>query len=162
VKSIFIDGKEILVDAEDFKRISQHSWRLSYSQTKRAIRTQVCVQTDIDYKTVKLHRFIVNAPEDFDVDHKNGNPLDNRKENLRVCTRSSNLQNASKYQRKGGTSSRYKGVSWHKAAKKWEAGLQVDGKRKWLGLFDLEIDAAKAYNEAASQYFGEFARINNL
>lgn len=92
-----------------------------------------------------------------DVDHINHNGLDNRRINLRVCTRSENLGN----QRKGiNQSSNFKGVNWDKFYKKWEARIKIYGKRKRLGRFESEIDAAQAYDIAAIKHFGEFACTN--
>ena len=151
-----------LVDDDDFTRLSRHTWWASEMTNERSDKSQWSVETQIDGKTVKMHRFITNAPEDMDVDHKNGNQFDNQKDNLRVCTRSQNLANASKYVRRKGSSSKFKGVSWYSKPKKWAASLQCNGERIWLGLFELEVDAARTYNEAARKYFGEFAKVNNV
>lgn len=106
---------------------------------------------------VYLHRLIMNSPKDLQIDHINGNRLDNRKENLRVCTKSQNAMN-SKLARTN--TSGYKGVNWDKRYNKWRARIKLNKKEKHLGFFNNKEDAAKAYNEAAIKYFGEFARIN--
>lgn len=155
-------GIDVIVDADDFNMLNTYTWWLCKTKTKRAVKTQLSAQTTVKGKTVKMHRLIMQAPLGVDVDHINGNPLDNRKANLRICSRSENLMNAGKYTRRNKCSSKYKGVSWHKATKKWEAGLQVNGKRKWLGLFLEEQSAAVAYNLAALKYFGQFANLNVL
>lgn len=105
-----------------------------------------------------MHRFITNAPKELEVDHINGNRLDNRKENLRICTKSQNLRN----QHKTCGSSKYKGVSWRVRANKWESRIYVDGKKLFLGLYSDEEDAAKAYDKAAIQHYKEFAKTNIL
>jgi hypothetical protein len=91
-----------------------------------------------------------------ELDHKNRDNSDNRIDNIREATRSENCANRSRW----GTSSRYRGVHYHSRLKKWEAGIRVDGKRKYLGVFHKEIDAALAYDQAAREFFGNFAMTN--
>jgi hypothetical protein len=95
--------------------------------------------------------------QDVFVDHINGNGLDNRKSNLRICTHQQNCENSRKRKK---SFSKYKGVYWSKNAKKWVAQITIDGKSKHLGYFELEEDAAAAYDKAAVKYFGEFACLN--
>jgi len=109
--------------------------------------------------TVRLHRLIMNAPDDVEVDHADGNRLDIRKKNLRVATHAENQRNTGKPIT---NTSGYKGVSWRKANNKWTAYIGVDGKPVWLGYFSNKKDAAMAYNEAAIKYYGEFARLNEI
>lgn len=99
----------------------------------------------------------MQAPKGMVVDHINHNGLDNRKANLRIATFSENRRNSRKAK---DTSSKYKGVSWHKNNKKWHAGININGRRKHLGSFDDEIQAAKAYDEVARKYHGEFSSLN--
>lgn len=108
-------------------------------------------------RSVPMHRELLKAQKGKVVDHINHNGLDNRRENLRVCTYSQNLMNM----RKTRGSSKYKGVSFHKRAKKWMAYIKK-GDRKHIGYFDDEISAAKAYNEEARRIFGRFALLNNI
>lgn len=97
-------------------------------------------------------------PEDgFWVDHINGDTLDNRRSNLRLCTVSGNNHNRMKS--KNNTSG-YKGVSWLKQNQKWRAYIKVNSKDKHLGCYLDKEDAARAYDKAAKEYFGEFARLN--
>jgi hypothetical protein len=107
-------------------------------------------------KAVLMHRFILDRPSG-DVDHINGDGLDNRRANLRVTTR--RLNNANAFHRSGGTS-RFKGVSWDARRMHWQAGICPAGKRISLGRFAAEIEAAVAYDEAAREAFGAFARLN--
>lgn len=93
-----------------------------------------------------------------DIDHIDGNRLNNKIDNLRVCTRAENCRNSVS---KVG-SSIYKGVQWDKVRKKWQANIVFNNKRVFLGRYDTELEAAKVYNKAALEYFGEFARINVL
>jgi hypothetical protein len=100
----------------------------------------------------------MNAPAGSIVDHKYGDGLDNRKINLRIATEAQNRYNRRKTSKR--TSSKYKGVYYKKQCSKYCAVIGCNGKKTFLGHFDNEIDAAKAYDEAAKKLFGEFARLN--
>lgn len=145
-------GKVALVDDEDYERVSKYKWYINNGYAR----------TDVgpNGKPIYLHRFIMYLyDESVRLDHINDNRCDDRKSNLRVATSSQNRANMNKPV--GGTS-KYKGVSWDKAAQKWRASIRVDYKKKFLGLFVNEEDAARTYDEAALKYFGEFARINGV
>lgn len=104
--------------------------------------------------SILMHRLILDAPHEFDVDHINGIPLDNRRENLRLCTPQENLRNQSP---RGG-SSQFKGVRMKRGV--WRAAITVDRQEIYLGTFHCETTAARAYDAAARERFGEFARLN--
>ncbi len=144
-------GKCALVDDEDYEELSKHKW----CATKTACGF-VAVREKAG-KRILMHRQIMSAPKSLDVDHKNHNTLDNRKENLRICSPSQNLAN--QRLRTGGTS-KYKGVCWHKANKKWAACVRFKWENIHLGLFNDEIKAAQAYDRKAVELFGEFAWLN--
>lgn len=151
---------EALVDDTDFERVSEHKW---YAKVERRADCSVRVYAVRNVPregggqmTQRLHRFIMDAPTDVQMDHINGDGLDNRRENLRVCTRSENQRNM----RPRGGYSQYKGVTLFKRDAKWVARIWFDGKKIYLGKFDDEKAAAMAYDSAATNFFGPFARTN--
>lgn len=151
-------GKVAIVDDGDFKYLNQWKWWLDGRPTRRTDYARRKIKTPEDkWKKVSMHRAILNVAEGVPVDHINGNGLDNRRENLRVCTLTQNMQNAPL--RKDSTSG-YKGVHWFERRGKWVAYINFQGKRVHLGYHDKKEDAAGAYNEAAKKYHGEFARLN--
>jgi len=105
-----------------------------------------------------MHREIAQTPEGLECDHINGNSLDNRKANLRSATRQQNCWNSRK--RRPKSLSKYKGVSWNKRGQPWKAMLTANGKTMYLGCFDNQKQAAKAYDTAAKKYYGKFAALN--
>ena len=146
-------GQFALVDEEDFDWLSAWYWTalIRPGRSPYAFRK-------VNGKPVYLHRFIMGDPPEMDVDHKDGNGLNCRRDNLRVCTHARNQQNYSKCSTV--TSSSFKGVTWDKNRRKWMARIKVNRKFSNLGRFENEQDAACAYDEAANQLFGEFARLN--
>jgi hypothetical protein len=105
-----------------------------------------------------MHRDVLNPPDHLFVDHINHNGLDNRIANLRTATPQQNSYNRIHFRKN--PSSKYKGVSFKKKEKKWTAQIRYDGKSKFIGTFDSEIEAAKAYDKAAKLYHKEFAALN--
>lgn len=104
-----------------------------------------------------MHRFILDAPHGMEVDHKNGDGLDCRRENMRLATRK---QNAFNRKRPSVNTSGFKGVTLVKPTGKWLAQIEVGGKNMHLGTYESKIEAARAYDKAAIKYHGEFARLN--
>ncbi len=145
-------GKFALVDDEDFERINQYKWYAGKNKRTYYAGRHFCSRT-----TIRMHRVIMNAPKGMEVDHRDGNGLNNCKGNLRFCTQSQNQQNQQALQ--GGTSL-YKGVSSHTKDKKWRACITLNSKTYYLGNFYNEIKAALAYDEKAKELFGEFAYLN--
>ena len=149
-------GFAALVDPEDFELLSQLKWHIHEKHNIKYARHTY--YRSGKYGTCLMHRLVLNAPDNLIVDHINGDGLDNRKANLRLCTHSENLLNRSP--RRG--TSIYKGVYWHNKDRRWTATISKDGKRRRIGGFTSEIEAAKAYDKAAKELHGEFARLNFL
>lgn len=149
-------GKYSIVDSRDYEFLNQWKWHYHEGY---ACRTKHIGIYNGKRKRIKIfmHRLLIDIPEGMEVDHKNGNRADNRRWNLRICTRSQNNHN----QKKTRGVSKYKGVTWDKNRKLWSALIR-NGKVINLGRFELEIEAALAYNKAANKFFGKFARLNKV
>lgn len=159
VKAIpLTQGYEAIVGDEDYEELAKHRWHVQHkgntSYARRDIRTG-----PRSTLVVFMHGQLVSPPHGYVVDHINRNGLDNRRQNLRVCTQAENMRNRAA-NRNG--SSPFKGVSWHKTKHRWFANIWVDGRLSELGGFMAEIDAARVYNVAALFFFGEYARLNEV
>lgn len=154
-------GRVAVVDADDFALLSQFKWRLHVG--RYAARS-------CKGKVVLMHRVILSLSDEREGDHINGDGLDNRRVNLRQVTRRQNLMNKKPYKRyvnrRSGTPwSQFKGVSWGGSlgheTKPWRARIHVGpGKERQLGRFATELQAARVYDKAAREHYGEFARLN--
>lgn len=148
-------GSVTIVDAEDFEMCKEVPW---YKSEQGYVRGRLTNEEGVRERAVMMHRLLLNAPKGSYVDHVNGDRLDNRKENLRLCTKQENSWN--RKPTKG--SSKYKGIWFVKSRKKWRSCIRVNGKAMHLGYYETEEEAALAYNKAADKYFGEFAWLNNI
>lgn len=147
-------GLDAIVDDEDHEFLRQ--WRWSVSEVKGY--TRYAVRQDPDTrKLVLMHRQIMGPKKGRVVDHINANGLDNRRSNLRVCTQAQNIAGR---RRKGGYSSRFRGVTWHKAANKWAASAGPKGGYRYIGLYRCETAAALAVDRRLASIYGEYARLN--
>ena len=141
-------GKFALVDDEDFEELNKHKWCYSIGYAQRRISKT---------RLLLMHRVILWAEKGQMVDHINMNGLDNRKNNLRLCTKAQNMMNRDKTRV---NTSGYKGVSWDKYTGNWKAQFKMDGVSYNLGRFTSPKEAAIAYNNVVSELHGEFARLN--
>jgi len=158
-RRIYLDeGEWTILDAEDYYQFGNFKWHLHDGKRGNYYAVRSFKSTSGMIKIAYLHREIMKPPPGLLVDHKNLNPLDNRRTNLRLATHFQNTCNRQKTKSK--TSSRFIGVFFEKERRRWVAHIRYQGKRTFLGRFDSEIDAAKAYDEAAKKYHGEFARLN--
>lgn len=146
-------GKVTLVDDEDFPILSRHIWTAYVGGTSK----NTYAVTYYRNKELSMARLIMGNPKGKVVDHINHDTLDNRKENLRICTIAQNNKNRS-IESKNTTG--YKGVSYSITGKKFRARIYSGRKEIFLGTFDTEKEAAIAYNVAALIYHGEFANLN--
>lgn len=140
-------GHSFIIDIADTDILFQYNWRIN----------------DLGYvfygHSGLLHRLLMQPSKKEVVDHINGDPSDCRRNNMRICTQKQNSYNT---QIKRNNKTGYKGVSYSNSRNRYEACICVDRKTRHLGRYKTAIEAAKAYNEAASFYFGEFARLNIL
>lgn len=149
-------GKVAIVDVYDYEWLSQYNWK--YDPDGYAMRNALSAdRKGRGYFNIRMHREIINAPKGMQVDHINGDSLDNRRANLRLCTKTQNGQNRKSV--KGSTSS-FKGVCFIKDKGRYQASIHVNHKSMYLGTYDDQTEAARAYDKAAQEHFGEFARLN--
>lgn len=146
-------GKVALVDDEDYQIVAHYKWHYAEGYARTDVKRE-----DGKYRSVSMHRLILSTPKGMETDHLNGDGLDNRRKNIRICTKGENLRNVG---RRKNNSSGMKGVYRHRDDK-WVAQIRLHRKSYFLGVFSDKIEAAKAYNEAAKIYHGEFARLNVL
>ena len=139
-------GKETaraLIDLDDVDKVKDYKWGL----------TDRCKYVEKRHPRIKLHRFIMDCPDDMVVDHINHNGLDNRKSNLRICTQAENTRNATiPYNNTSG----YKGISWSNEANKWHTYITYNKRRINLGYFNTKEEAIQARKNAEIEYFGEY------
>ena len=153
-----------MVDDEDYDWLAKHTWSVTTGYAKAWV----------NGKTVRMHRLIMNAKRGEHIDHKDRNPLNNQKSNLRFCTPSENQKN-----KKPSGKSKYIGVYPHQTKVKkyrkktndyvtyisktrWLATIKINGKYTYLGRFKSEIEAAHSYNNAAKKHHKEFANLNDV
>ncbi len=144
------DGRFTLVDEADYQVVGALPWNYQFSKeggyagfTKNR-------------KTTLLHRVILGASSQEFVDHRNRDGLDNRRDNLRVATKAQNNRNSRARNQSG-----VKGASYDKSRQLWRSTITFGGKQIWLGYFSDAESAGRAYDRAAREYFGEFARLNH-
>jgi len=145
-------GQVALVDDADYEWLNQWKWCASRAGNKfYATRNDYNGQNNI----VRMHNVIMGSSDGMDVDHKNGNGLDNRRKNLRICTRGDNVRN-----RKKPRVNDYPYIGIQPSGKKWRSYIGHAGQVIYLGTYLTPEEAARAYDEAAKSYFGEYANLN--
>lgn len=149
ITAIDIHGKQFIFDADDFDTVSKYRWWIGRDGYVNA--------DDENRKRISLHRLLMGFPEEYMVDHINGDRADCRRGNLRLAT---NQQNSCNAKIPSNNSSGYKGVYYDPHRKKYESYIRPNGHKLHLGRYDSPIEAALAYDKAAAFYFGEYARTN--
>ncbi len=140
-----------LVDDDDFDFLSQMRWHCdSKGYARHTVRF-----SKTESITLRMHRVIMKAGKGIEVDHIDGNKLNNQRSNLRLATDCENKRNQKIYRN---NTSGLKGVSWHKAHKKWTVQIGMNGRKVWLGQFDNREDAEKCYSDSAIKLHGVFTR----
>lgn len=147
-KSPYYKKHKVLIDDEDFERVNKYKWTVDKRGDILYARSQ------ISEKMVYMHNFIM---EDIGIDHADSDGLNNQRYNLRKANQQLNMANARKQE---GRSSRYKGVCWTKQNSKWMAYIKKGKARFYLGYFDDEDEAGIAYNEKATELYGDYAKLN--
>lgn len=152
-------GQVALVDDGDYESLSKWKWCFS-KKPKGRMKGYAVRWNPLKRRNSFMHREILDPGDGKEIDHVNGNGLDNQRCNLRKCSRLENMRNQrKKVSHRNGVpcSSRFKGVHWQSAIKKWRAQIYMKGKKYHLGDFKSELDAAEQYNIAAQLLFDKFA-----
>ena len=151
-------GKAALIDDEDFERVSKYKWTLSDVSRKKFYARRSDWNKG-NQKTILMHRFIMNAPEGFEVDHIDGDGLNNQKHNLRLATSAENRWNS---QKQLNNKTGFWGVGFDRRKKDrcFYARIKVNNKCIFLGHYRSATEAAMIYDAAAKKFHGEFARLN--
>lgn len=148
-------GGFAIIDDGDYELVSKRKWHMVSRGYVKSNHYAGGGKANQMTETVSLHRFIMHPPTGVVVDHVNGDKLDNRRSNLRLCSQKNNTRNAKLSKR---NTSGYKGVFWASHANLWRVRVG----NKHVGYFKNKIEGAKAYNKVAQELFGDFARLNDV
>lgn len=155
-------AKWTIVDLDEIEKLSKYSWYFANAPTGGYAAMDIWKDKKVVKKQLGMHRFLMNCPKGMEVDHIDGNTLDNRKRNLRICTHAENIRNVRLA--KNNTSG-YKGVVCYYSKRlglRYVAQIVFENKAHYLGTYNTAVDAALAYNYKAIELFGDFARTNEL
>lgn len=157
-------GQQAIIDGEDAERVSRYSWYALRDKTLGVFRARRTYRANGKCQHQCLHNFILGDPPTIGMipDHKDRNPLNNVRSNLRWAERLGNSRNVSKRRLQKGRppSSKYIGVGMKRSSGKWIAYIRLNGRSHHIGTFLSEVDAAHAYDAAARVHFGAFANLN--
>jgi hypothetical protein len=148
-------GKETCIDLADWPEVQKYRWH-AHKQAGKFYVWSDLPRVNGKKSVIRLHRIITQSDK-ADIDHKDGDGLNNRRYNLRPGTHAQNMMNGGI---RSNNTSGFKGVSWDRVRCKWGVRIKADGRYRNIGRFTSIIDAAKAYNAAAVAFFGEFANLN--
>ena len=149
-------SKRALVDDQDAESVGKHKWTV----TKSGYAIGYLEKVNRKSRLILMHRLIMGATKDQMIDHINGDKLDNRRKNLRFCTKAQNNRNSKKPH--SNNTSGYKGVFWSKQKRKWLAQIVVDRTQIGLGFFNSKEEASETYKQASRKYCGEFSPYNEI
>lgn len=162
----------IFLDDEDAEVVQARVWGVHFFKNKIISVKRTCyvnaeygpmIKSSMFLHQIVMARARITVAKGLVIDHKNGNPLDNRRENLRVCTKQQNFQNQQKRTQKSDLPRcDHPGVAWHRVAKKWRASISVKSKKVSLGTFSTMEEAIVARKSAECEHYGEFAFSNRL
>lgn len=154
---LLADGQKVMIDDEDYRIVCGYAWHAVRDKNTYYARTTI--RLDRKPKALSMHRLIMglNFGDKRQVDHVNGNGLDNTRKNLRVVTSRQNNMNR---RVRRNTTSNYKGVSWDQRTKKWRVTITINQRSRDIGFFSDEVLAAKTYDRKARELFGEYACLN--
>ena len=147
------ESARAIIDTDDVEKIKPFKWRLN---KKKRVNKDAMYATAGTSPKIALHRLIMAAKDGELVDHRDGDGLNNRKENLRISTVAQNTSNWFY------SKAKYRGITFHKPTQKWQAAAYHEGKQYYLGLFETDKEAAEAYNKKVIELKGEFAKINTI
>jgi len=139
-------GQHALVDDADYEWLKQLKWHATWHKSSKSFYARCWISQK---GAEMMHRYILGAKKGEEIDHINRNPLDNRRNNLRFCSRSENLLNRKAYGR-----SKYRGVTWNEVSNKWQSRLFNKKEQFHLGLFSSEKEASEAYNKKYREIHG--------
>lgn len=148
-------GQFAIVDDEDYDWLMQWKWR---AKPIKSGRNKYYATRRVGPASIFMHRVVNNTPAGLGTDHINGNSLDNRRHNLRSATVAQNARNVPKCMHD--KLSQFKGITYDKRRNRWIARIKVNRTAVNLGSFATQEAAARAYDQAAKQHFGEFAYLN--